>query len=85
MFDKDNFKTSLTSNDIIKILKHYDADIIEGKQGELISTTICHNKSGGSHKLYYYPDGYSFHCYTGCGSFDIYDLVVKVNSIRGER
>lgn len=83
MFDKDKFKTSLTSDDIIKILKHYDADIIEGKNGELISTSICHNKSGGSHKLYYYPDGHSFHCYTGCGSFDIYDLIIKVNGMRG--
>lgn len=82
MFDKDSFKQSLTVSDIHAILNHYGADYHEGRQGEVVSATICHNKSGGSHKLYYYPESHSFHCYTGCGSFDIYEMIMRVNQAR---
>lgn len=77
MFDKDKFKSSLTNHDIEVILSYYKADFFEGKNGEIISASICHHKSGGSHKLYYYSDTQMFHCYTGCGSFDIYSLIEK--------
>ena len=49
----------------------------------LIAATICHNPPGeGSHKLYYYSNTDLFQCYTGCGSFDIFQLVVKVAKIQ---
>lgn len=85
MFDKDKFKISITENDIKKVLEYYNSDYHEGNDGSIITQTICHNHSGGSHKLYYYPETHSFHCYTGCGSFDIYDLIEKVNSKRGRQ
>ncbi|MDU0445362.1 hypothetical protein QVA78_11400 [Staphylococcus haemolyticus] len=50
MFDKDKFKSSLTNHDIEKVLAYYNAEGTEGKNGEIIAETICHNKTGGSHK-----------------------------------
>ena len=44
--------------------------------GNHIFQTVCHG--GDSYKLYYYPESYSFHCYTHCGeSFDIFDLTLR--------
>ncbi|MEJ7218428.1 hypothetical protein [Staphylococcus gallinarum] len=83
MFDKDKFKTSLTNHDIEQVISNFCGESFEGKNGELISTTICHHKSGGSHKLYYYSDTQMFHCYTGCGSFDIYSLIEKRMNMEG--
>lgn len=83
MFDKDKFKTSLTNYDIGQAISHFNGESFEGENGELISTTVCHHKSGGSHKLYYYSDTQMFHCYTGCGSFDIYSLIEKRMTMEG--
>ena len=48
-----------------------------------MSHTICHNEPGeGSRKLYYYSNTGLFQCYTGCGSFDPFELVVKVAAIQ---
>lgn len=85
MFDKDKFKESLTIEDIKKVLTYYNADFHVNNNGEIVTKTICHNKSGGSHKLYYYPDTHTFYCYTHCGSFDIYGLIEKVNKTRGNK
>lgn len=85
MFDKDKFKTSLSETDIKKILDYYNSDYFEGNNGELVAQTCCHNHSDGSHKLYYYPENHTFHCYTGCGSFDVYDLIEKASSKRGKK
>lgn len=52
----------------------------------IISQTICHNKpSEGSRKLYYYENTGLFHCYTECGSFDPFELVIKVANIQWGR
>ena len=49
----------------------------------ILSATICHNPPGeGSRKLYYYSNTDLFQCYTGCGSFDIFELLVKVARIQ---
>lgn len=52
----------------------------------LIAATICHNPPGeGSRKLYYYSNTGLFQCYTGCGYFDIFQLVVKVAKIQWDK
>ena len=49
----------------------------------ILSSTICHNPPGeGSRKLYYYSNTDLFQCYTGCGSFDIFELLVKIAKIQ---
>lgn len=50
----------------------------------IVSRTICHNPPGqGSFKLYYYDNTKLFKCYTQCpeGSFDIFQLVLKIKNI----
>ena len=52
----------------------------------IISQTICHNQPGeGSRKLYYYENTGLFHCYTECGSFDPFELVIKVAKLQWGR
>ena len=49
-----------------------------------IYQTVCHNKSGGSKKLYYYDNSKTFVCYTNCGKIgDIYELVQKAKKEQG--
>ena len=79
-------KESLTVTDVEKIFNHYKSHYKYGTDGELIGQTICHNESDGSLKLYYYPESHSFHCYTECAcSFDIYELVQKIEETRGTK
>lgn len=84
--DKDKIKSNLTEDDVIEILESLGAqnhryDI----NNNLIFNTVCHNIRNGNEKLYYYPEGKSFHCYTDCGdSFDIFDLVRRNKGLHGE-
>lgn len=81
--DKDAIKQSLSENDIEKIL--YDLGSLPSKKGyksNLVFTTVCHG--GSKHKLYYYPETKTFHCYTDCGeTMDIYELVVRTKKQHG--
>lgn len=79
--DKDAIKESLTENDIKLIMQDLgSANPKKDNQGNLIFTTVCHG--GKKHKLYYYTDSYTFHCYTDCGcNYDIYALVEQVKGI----
>lgn len=74
--DAQSLKEQLSPNDIITLLNELGAEPYE-QNGQIIARTICHNNNGGSHKLYYYSDTQMFHCYTNCGSFDIFELIQK--------
>lgn len=83
--DKEELKQSLKPSDIERVLKYFNVDFFYNKQEALQIETACHNRHSGSHKLYYYPESCTFHCYTDCGeSFDVYDLIMKVSETRGE-
>jgi DNA primase len=42
--------------------------------------TVCHG--GHKHKLYYYHDSKSFHCYTDCSeNMDIFEVVVRAKGV----
>ena len=86
MINYDRIKEELTLNDIIKIIEHFVPDLnYEERQDYLVLPTICHNlnQEDGSKKLYYYDNTHLFHCYTQCDeSFDIYELVKKMLSLR---
>lgn len=84
--DAVELKQSLTVDDIKLLLTELGAshNHYNENKDELITNTICHNVSEGSHKLYYKPTTHSFHCFTQCGcSFDIYELIKKVYELRG--
>jgi hypothetical protein len=81
-YDKDSLKENLTIEEVFDLVSELGGEPIMGN-GLFTARTICHG--GDSHKLYYYDNTHLFHCYTGCGdaTFDIYDLVLKVNKVAG--
>lgn len=85
-YDKDTLKENLTIEEIFDLVSELGGEPIMGN-GLFTARTICHNSdlTNASHKLYYYSNTHLFHCYTGCGdaSFDIYELVLKVNKNAG--
>lgn len=82
-----NFKElrdSLSSDDIIKILRTYGVEPYKEQYNAIIFPTCCHNLTGGSPKLYYFKDSHMFKCYTECNElFDIFTLIIKIENLRG--
>ena len=86
-FNKDEIKNNLTIEQIFDLVAELGGDpIMSGNGSFFTSRTICHNAVGeGSHKLYYYDNTKLFQCYTDCaGSFDIFELIMKVKNINNE-
>lgn len=77
--DKDRIKDSLSESDIHKVLRDLGSkDPFQGNQYQ----TVCHG--GHKHKLYYYHDSKSFHCYTDCSqNMDIFEVVVRAKKQQG--
>lgn len=68
----------LTEEQITKLMTYMGSEEPKVISNALAFSTICHNVSGGSHKLYYYPHSRTFRCYTDCSeSFDVIGLVKK--------
>lgn len=85
MYDAHELLELLNTQDIINVLHKLGIEelIEELDKGQLITNTICHNETGGSHKLYYLEDRKRFHCFTGCGSLSVYDLIIQRFSLKG--
>ena len=84
-FDKDKIKEQLTLENIFDLLIDFGADPQYTSFG-ILSSTICHNRPGeGSKKLYFYSNSGLFQCYTNCGSFDIFELTIKVFEIQYDK
>ena len=82
IFDKTEIKKSLSIELVYELLQEFGADP-EYTDFGIIAATICHNPIGvGSRKLYFYEENSLFYCYSSCGSFDIFDLVIKVFEIQ---
>ena len=81
-YDKDTLKENLTIEEVFDLVSELGGEPIMGN-GLFTARTNCHG--GTSQKLYYYSNTHLFHCYTGCddASFDIYDLVLRVNKTAG--
>lgn len=80
--DKNAIKSGMDVEDVFNFLtkKGVQGNWID--ESTLLFETVCHNHKGeGSHKLYYYGNTKLFYCYTGCGSFDIFELLSKMNIV----
>lgn len=77
--DIDNIKEKITPANIMTFLEELNANPKYSDKNVIISRTICHE--GSSQKLYYYCNTKTFHCYTNCGTFDIFGLIQKVFNI----
>lgn len=70
----------LTEEQITRLMLHLGSEEPKLVSNALAFSTICHNHTGGSHKLYYYPHSRTFRCYTDCSeTFDIIGLVKKIH------
>jgi len=81
-YSKEEVKEQISIEDIYNLLDFYSAEPqIFGDY--IVAKTICHNGIGeGSRKLYYYDNTTLFKCYSGdCGTFDIFELIQKVEGI----
>lgn len=80
ILDIDKIKQSLTTKDISNILVQLGSSYPKTDGSDnLIFQTVCHG--GEKYKLYYYPDSYSFHCYTDCScNYTVFTLIQKVKS-----
>lgn len=78
-YSKEIVKENLELEDIYSLLDYFNAEP-EMYSNYIVAKTICHG--GDSHKLYYYENTQLFKCYTGsCGTFDIFELVEKIQDI----
>lgn len=78
-YSKESVKEALELEDIYNLLDYLNAEP-QMYGSYIIAKTICHN--GDTHKLYYYENTSLCKCYTGsCGSFDIFELVQKVQDL----
>ena len=81
-YDKKEIRSKLHIDDIFALLEEWGGEPGYTEFG-IISSTICHNSPGeGSRKLYYYRNTDLFQCWTGCGSFDIFELLIKIAKIQ---
>lgn len=81
-YDKLEIKETLTTENVFDLLIEMGGEPEYTSFG-ILSSTICHNLPGdGSRKLYYYENSKLFQCYTGCDSFDIFELVIKTKQIQ---
>ncbi len=81
-YDKKEVRSKLYIDNIFDLLTEWNAEPAYTEFG-IVCQTICHNPPGeGSRKLYYYRNTDLFICYTGCGTFDIFDLLIKVAKIQ---
>ena len=82
-YDKDEIKNNLDVEQIFELLEEWGGEP-EYTDFGLTSLTICHNPKGedGSRKLYYYDNSKLFQCWTSCGGFDIFELVLKIADLQ---
>ena len=83
VFDKQEIRDNLSIDNVYQLLEEWGAEPEYCPTG-LIARTICHNQlsSNASRKLYYYENSTLFQCYSNCGSFDIFELCIKVMDIQ---
>ena len=78
-------RNNISSDDVIRILEKYEVKPYLNTSNYIIFPTCCHNLYGGSPKLYYYKNSHLFKCFTECeGSFDIFELIIKMEKLRGK-
>ena len=78
-YSKEEVKELIELEDIFLLLEYYKAEP-QMYADHIEALTICHG--GDSHKLYYYENSQLFTCYTGgCGKFDVFELVQKLEHL----
>lgn len=80
--DADSLKNGMSINEVFDYLTNMGIRGMWLDENTLVFETCCHNHCGeGSLKMYYYDNTKLFNCYTGCGRFDIFELLSKMSVI----
>lgn len=76
--DRDSLLELLSKEDVIALMEELGSDWYkEENNNALIFESICHGST--SHKLYYYLESKTFHCYSGCScNYSVYDLISTI-------
>ena len=72
MLSADEIKDRLDTEDIIRFMEYFGADVGQMTEEYITFLSICHGST--SHKFYYYPQTKSFFCFV-CGNIDIFTIV----------
>ena len=81
--DKTALKNGMGIENVYTFLTGLGISGYYADEHKLVFETCCHNHIGeGSKKLYYYDNTKLFYCFTGCGYFDIFELLSKMNVIK---
>ena len=80
-FNKDELKNNLTVIQMEEILIELGAEPII-KNDHIECKTICHG--GDSHKCWWWFNTRLFTCFTNCGSFDLFEFIIKIKKQKGE-
>lgn len=78
MLDVKDITEKLNKDIIKKIMSENGGTLFQEKEKELWYDTICHG--GDSHKLCYYDETKTFHCYTNCGQMSVFQLIMKIKN-----
>ena len=73
--DLTEIKNLISPANVIGLLEELGGDPKYYNDNTIVARTVSHD--GDSKKLYYYVQTKTFHCYTNCGTFDIFDLIKK--------
>lgn len=83
VFDKQEIRDCLSDEQIFDLLEDWGAEPQYVNTG-ILAKTICHNPlhEEASRKLYFYSNTGLFQCYSNCGTFDIFELCIKVMELQ---
>lgn len=79
VMNKEELLNRLTVEDVTQLMMEFGSPSpIPDQQGHLyFSTSVCHG--GSSQKLCFYPDSFTFFCYTDCNcAYSLFDLIMKL-------
>ena len=76
--DKNELLELLTIEKLKELMTQLGSEYCKEEQGCVIFSSICHGNPS-SHKLYYYKDTQTFHCYSACScNYSVFDLISEV-------
>lgn len=76
--DRNELLEYLSIEKLKELMEQLGSEYCKEEEGYFIFSSICHSNPA-SHKLYYYKESNTFHCYSACGcNYSIFDLIGQV-------
>jgi len=76
--DRNEILEHLSIEKLKELMEHLGSEYCKEEKDYFIFSSICHGNPS-SHKLYYYKESSTFHCYSACScNYSIFDLIKQV-------